>query len=151
MVYSIWVTQDERYWSKVEKRGSDECWNWLGGKHSKGYGVFYVVDNSKANGMRGEKAHRYAYILAHGSISDKKVVDHKCFNRICVNPNHLQLLTSVQNSLRMNRVPITHCKRGHEFTLENTAYHSKTKARVCKTCMRKYKKQWIRAYRKRKI
>lgn len=35
----------------------------------------------------------------------------------------------------------THCKRGHEFTEENTGYSSR-KTRYCRTCQRLKKKDW---------
>jgi hypothetical protein len=32
---------EEAFWAKVEKRGPDECWPWLGGRHGRdGRGSF---------------------------------------------------------------------------------------------------------------
>jgi len=39
----------QRYWSKVDVRGLDECWPWIGLITRKGYGFFSV------GGARGER------------------------------------------------------------------------------------------------
>jgi len=31
-----------RFWDKVDKKESDECWNWNAGTQSKGYGSFGI-------------------------------------------------------------------------------------------------------------
>ena len=82
----------QRFWSKVDKSG--ECWLWTGGRsHSHGspaYGTFDV-------GGASVKAHRFAYELLVGVIPDGMQLDHLCFNKGCVNPEHLQLVTQKQN------------------------------------------------------
>ena len=32
----------ERFWSKVDKCGEDDCWEWQGKKNGKGHGEFYL-------------------------------------------------------------------------------------------------------------
>jgi hypothetical protein len=81
-------TPEERFWPKVEK--TESCWNWTAGLDAYGYGVTWV--DGKAT-----KAHRYAWELCNGPIPEGKQLDHRCFNRACVNPAHLRITSSKQN------------------------------------------------------
>lgn len=97
---------EARFWSKVDRRGDDECWPWLDKPSSEGYGVFGV-------GQKVVKAHHWAYEHFVGPIADGLVPDHlchdpdtckladKCPHRLCVNfLRHLQPVTNRENSLR---------------------------------------------------
>ena len=81
---------EQRFWSKVNRRGTDECWEWLGGTNAGGYGRFCCSGTSYLS-------HRVAWELTHGKISDGLVVRHKCRGK-CVNPAHLELGTQGDNN-----------------------------------------------------
>jgi hypothetical protein len=84
-------------------------------------------------------AHRFFWTLTHGPIADGMTVDHICFVTMCVNPEHLQLLTPGDNAARQRKTFATHCQRGHEFTPENTWTKSRGEGRLarrCKECQR---------------
>jgi hypothetical protein len=88
-------------WTKIDCRGPDECWPWLGYKSFSrnrvgGYGRIDVM------GRKGVYAHRLAYLAANpGSITldmkKDRLVLHKCDNPICCNPGHLYLGDYKQN------------------------------------------------------
>lgn len=69
------------------------CLIWTGRTDRYGYGVISV--NGKSRG-----AHRVAYIAAHGEPPEGFVIDHLCFRRNCVNPEHLRATTNQKNILR---------------------------------------------------
>ena len=81
-------TVEERFEEKVDKSG--ECWLWTARCNHKGYGQFRY---------EGKKvySHRLAFEWAHGEIPEGMQVDHRCFQRNCVRPEHLRLVTPAQN------------------------------------------------------
>jgi hypothetical protein len=81
---------DERFWAKVAK--SDGCWNWTGQVNELGYGLFW------RDGRGGHRAHRIAWELTNGPIPEGMVLDHRCHNATCVNPDHLRVCTQKQNT-----------------------------------------------------
>lgn len=88
---------DERIVARFESKvlRTDNCWVWTGGTYPAGYGRFFPEPG------RGVRAHRFAYELWCGSIEDKFVIHHKCGNRICVRPDHLQAVSQHENTAEM--------------------------------------------------
>ncbi len=83
----------ERFWSYVDKDGPGGCWLWTGGVERNGYARF------RHNGSR-TGVHRYSYELLVGPIPDGLTIDHLCGVRTCVNPTHLEAVTSRENTRR---------------------------------------------------
>jgi len=82
----------DRFWRKVEK--TPGCWNWMGGTLSGRYGGYSVVRDGK---RAHEYAHRVAFEATYGPIPIGSVIDHKCHNTKCVNPEHLRAVSQKQN------------------------------------------------------
>jgi len=128
---SLRYVKPHLFWKHVDK--TEDHWLWLGTTARNGYGRY---DKNQA--------HRVSWFLTNGQIPDGMVVDHICRERRCVNPQHLRIVTIRINSLENSESPAaknsrkTHCRRGHEFTKENT-YISVRKngkrSRGCRTCI----------------
>lgn len=113
----------ERFMAFIQKPDGDSgCWLWTGAV-KKGYGQY---------GREGG-AHRVAYRHFCGPIPEGLEIDHLCRQQRCVNPNHLEPVTHLEN-MRRYAATITHCKRGHEFTEANT-YRLQNR-RLCRACSR---------------
>lgn len=80
-------TFDERLARWVEV---GDCWRWLGHINDTGYG------RVRWHG-RGELAHRWVWRHLVGEVPDGLELDHLCFSRSCVNPDHLEPVTHAVN------------------------------------------------------
>lgn len=69
---------------------SDTCWEWQGFRDEDGYGRFQ---------WQGKKirAHRAAYMVFVGPVTEGAVVRHNCDNPPCCHPGHLEIGTQADN------------------------------------------------------
>jgi hypothetical protein len=132
-------TAEERFDAKVSVTAGG-CHEWHGYVDAKGYGVFGV------GGRKLMKAHRYSYARAHGEVPSGLQLDHVCRNRRCVNPAHLEPVTSRENTIRGNlaRGPAGACSKGHTMDAANTYVTSRGR-RECRACRAAAQRRFRRA------
>ena len=131
--------------SRVIPEPNSGCWLWMGHVVNGGYGTVYI------NRKKRVRATRWIMAYLFGPFDDALLVCHKCDNPPCVNPHHLFLGTmkdNIQDASRKKRLSnkganhpwnkgLSHCRKGHEFTPENTKITGgKRVQRVCRTCLR---------------
>lgn len=103
-----------RFWTKVDKRGPDDCWTWHGAYAGQGkYGVMCVTR------IRGHKrleyGHRLSFEIHYGPVPDGLDVMHSCDNPPCVNPAHLSAgtrLANIRDCIRKGRASHHNPARG---------------------------------------
>lgn len=91
-------TLEERFWHKVEKSNIFKCWEWLGPKNGKGYGVITAPPTEKNKRGKALLAHRVSYEIDTGTtIPNGEIILHICDNPSCVNPHHLTMGSQSEN------------------------------------------------------
>lgn len=124
----------ERFWKRVKKSDSG-CWEWTGEKTSRRdrrqYGRFVM------RGPRRVPAHRFSFALNVAPLTPGLCIDHRCRNPLCVNPAHLEEVTTQENIRRGHGVNAvnsakSNCPRGHEYELQ--VLFSGRRRRVCRRC-----------------
>jgi hypothetical protein len=111
------------------------CWPWTAAK-TNGYGIVQYQG-------RLQRAHRVVRTILVGPIPEGLEPDHLCRNRWCVNPDHAEPVTTLENIRRgesqsAKHARQTHCLRGHAFTPENTYVRKRghKRERFCRECCR---------------
>jgi hypothetical protein len=123
-----------RFMDKIEK--TNNCWNWTGSVND-GYGQFWY--------KKRVSAHRFSYELFKETIPQGLQLDHLCRNRKCVNPEHLEAVTTQINTVRGLTGKInhfnknkTHCPKGHEYSGVNNK-----ERKICQICRTEQQRQYV--------
>lgn len=80
-----------KFWTRVDMSGGpDTCWPWKGRRTKQGHGQVTWYGETLG-------AHRIAFLLAYGPITDGLQTLHCCSNAPCCNPAHLYAGTQKDN------------------------------------------------------
>lgn len=123
----------DRFWSKVDVRGPDECWEWKA-NHVRPVGQRARYGRIGApGGRRMLLAHRVSVELSTGSvIPDGMEIDHVCQNTLCVNPQHLEVVTPDENRRRRWAAPRNPARYG--LTAADLSAMSESQDGLCAIC-----------------
>jgi len=80
----------ERLLASIIKNADTGCREWAGQVSNSGYGRTMLRADDGSTQM--ESAHRASYQLFVGSIPRHSQVSQTCGNRLCISPDHLELL-----------------------------------------------------------
>lgn len=133
------LTDLERFEASIRKTESG-CWEWQKAEDKDGYGLFKV--GSRCDGTRkSERVHRWSYKQFRGPIPVGLQIDHLCRNRRCANPDHLDVVTALENTRRGWRKNKSACKSGHALAGRNLYICPSTGRRACAICRRRWVKE----------
>ena len=120
----------DRFWAKVQAEPNSGCWLWEASVTNDGYGNFYVPGKPMT-------AHRFSYEVHRGLVPPGLEIDHLCRIRNCVNPDHLEAITHLENIRRGTpgryNLYKTHCPQGHPYRGDNlySGFNGDRRCRIC--------------------
>jgi hypothetical protein len=127
------------FWARTRPT---DCVIWVAHVDNKGYGTF------KIDGVT-QLVHRLVYEATYGPIPDGMTIDHLCRVRNCIKPEHMEVVTSAENTRRGYRyvIPLPeplevggYCSREHYLADESALYRAPDKSRTrqpeCRECRR---------------
>lgn len=121
----------ERFELKYCPEPNTGCWLWIGCCNPKGYGNFTYNSRTRS-------AHRVSYEFYVGPVPDGLTFYHKCRQRCCVNPDHLEPVTNKENILRGDgacaaKARAITCKNGH-LLVDKYSSTGRFVQRWCRIC-----------------
>lgn len=121
------MTEREKHKLEAGLEKTESCWLWRRGHDGRGYGLVHI-------GGRDRKVHRVIYEAFFGEIPEGREIHHKCNNKGCANPAHLEPVTRSEHLKRTydTKGRVESCKRGHPYDETNTYVWRGT--RCCRAC-----------------
>lgn len=98
----------DAFWQRVIPEPNSGCWLWIGRRNNRGYGLTWA-DRVQIS------AHRLSHELFIGPIPQGLTIDHLCFTPACVNPNHIEAVSTATNNAR------SVARRGGHYIVHGTA------------------------------
>lgn len=121
------------------------CWEWQAYCNKDGYARLNIGSRRIPGSRYQAQAHRVFYETFVEEVSPDLLCDHLCRNRRCVNPVHIEPVTSQENTLRgvgptAVNAQKDFCDAGHPLTEENL-YHFQG-GRHCKICWQRRSREY---------
>jgi hypothetical protein len=84
--------QQQKLTGMASLQNDTGCWVWQGQISNSGYGrVMERLDDGKTNMVSAQSASYRAFI---GPVPEGNLVKQSCGNRLCINPDHLELMVT---------------------------------------------------------
>jgi hypothetical protein len=136
---------EQRFWPRILVVASG-CWEWQGARNGKGYGHIRYLGKVR-------EVHRLVFELLGVSLPQLPI-DHLCRNTACLNPTHLEPVSTQVNVLRgigptAINAKKTQCPLGHPLANENLYTYSDGR-RACRQCLRQRLCEWKRRDRRQR-
>ena len=128
----------DRLMDNVEVDVETGCWLWAARIGRGGYAQISMPTGGPRTAT--SLAHRVSFEAFNGEIPAGLVLDHLCRVRHCINPEHLEAVTSSLNTRRGLNGQVSHCPQGHNYDEENTMIYRGW--RVCRECQRESSRRW---------
>ena len=150
---TYWFTPEqlEKVINRIEPQDNG-CWWYPAVPHKEGYATTRIGWPV----TKGAKIHRLSWIYYRGDIPEGMVIDHTCHDpkvckggktcehRRCVNPDHMELVTQQDNTLRSSRLlrHMDKCVHGHDLKDNVYIYERPTGTlTICKSCRKEQGKK----------
>lgn len=124
------------------------CWIWKNDNSLGNHGYIMLGRIEEKN--RSYLAHQAVYEIWTGNEPPKQgsgyEIHHKCENKKCCNPDHLEIRTISSHRLEHGNkyTDVTSCIHGHLFSVENTYINPTSKSRQCKVCIKERAKNYYK-------
>lgn len=104
-----WYWTVKRFWSKVDIKGEDECWPWLGAVRPEKYESITTFPSPFHSG-KTQSASRVAFWLARGYTGKYRVFSKPDCVKYCCNPKHLTMreLKDVPEPAKISEIRLNH-------------------------------------------
>lgn len=138
-------SNEERFLTKYSINPISQCWEWTARKYPSGYGQFsWLVPPNK---HKTQLSHRCSYLLFKGPIPIGINVLHKCDNPSCVNPDHLFLGTTQDNSDdKVSKNRHNHGNISHQHILSELDVRNIRSQPISNGCISKWSKLYNVSY-----
>lgn len=84
--------KQQRLVDRTYRQDDSGCWIWNGQISNSGYGRLMELQHDRSTRMvSAQTASFHAFI---GAVPDGHLVKQNCGNRLCINPEHLELLAT---------------------------------------------------------